>query len=176
MEIKHLKFSEVQETRDEILKEQGGVCAICKQIPGDGASLDHQHKLKSQDLYKDGAGLVRGVLCRNCNVMEGKIWNNTQRYNSARTVQDRINFLESLVEYYKKENYNILHPTEVPKFILMKSDFNKLQKFYKEYFTKEFPRRKFVQLSYSKQPTKKLQEVIDKWNVENENKIILKEV
>jgi hypothetical protein len=29
--------------------------------------------------------------------------------------QDRIEWLETLVEYYKKDNYNFIYPNEAPK-------------------------------------------------------------
>ena len=42
----------------EILKTQGGQCALCE---GNAAHIDHDHK----------TGRVRGVLCKACNLMLG---------------------------------------------------------------------------------------------------------
>jgi hypothetical protein len=48
-----LRPDEVQ----EMLAEQGGVCAICSQVPF-RAVIDHDHQ----------TGLVRGILCHGCNL------------------------------------------------------------------------------------------------------------
>ena len=47
------------EEYDEMLERQGGVCAICKNKPGEGKLLcvDHCHV----------TGMVRGLLCHKCN-------------------------------------------------------------------------------------------------------------
>jgi hypothetical protein len=47
------------EERDQLIAQQGGVCAICKQPPAKGKVLhvDHCHK----------TGKVRGMLCHLCN-------------------------------------------------------------------------------------------------------------
>ena len=75
--------------------------------------------------------MVRGVLCRSCNVWEGKIWNNTQRYRQPKNVQDRIDMLEALIEYYKKDNYNFIHPSEKSKDPqVSKRNYNLLKKKY----------------------------------------------
>ena len=50
------------ESFDEMLKAQGGVCAICKQTDKTGKFLvDHDHE----------TGKVRGLLCRRCNHIIG---------------------------------------------------------------------------------------------------------
>ena len=48
----------------ELLRSQGGVCAICLKtcLTGQRLSVDHDHK----------TGLVRGLLCHNCNHGLGK--------------------------------------------------------------------------------------------------------
>lgn len=135
-----LKSSEIQEVREEILESQGGVCDLCGEVIDEksGISLDHQHKKKSETNGVDGAGLVRGVLCRSCNVMEGKVWNNMTRYLQPTCVQDRVEWLEKLIQYYKKENYPLIHPSEKPKEeIVSKRNYNKLAKVYKG--RKKFP-------------------------------------
>jgi hypothetical protein len=132
-ELVQLKGSEVKALREEILEEQNGCCAICGDTITDqtGYSLDHQHKNSKEVIGEDGAGLVRGVLCRACNVWEGKIWNNTIRYQQPKSVQDRIDILEKLIEYYKKETYPIIHHTEKPKEpTVSKRNYNKLKKAY----------------------------------------------
>lgn len=63
-ELTQLKSSDVSKVREEILNEQKGNCAICgcNIDSNSGASLDHQHKRKSDPIRPDGAGLIRGVL------------------------------------------------------------------------------------------------------------------
>lgn len=132
-ELKQLKSVDISEVRAEILKEQHGLCALCSnEINEDsGTSLDHQHKKKSDIIGVDGAGLIRGVLCRACNCCEGKAWNSMQRYLGVKTVQDRVNFLKKLIEYYEKENYPLVHPSEkIPENIVSKSNYNRLKKLY----------------------------------------------
>ena len=131
--FRQLKSSEISTIREDILQEQGGCCALCKKpiTAESGYSLDHQHKKKSEENGPDGAGLVRGVLCRSCNVWEGKIWNNTLRYRQPESVQDRVDMLKSLIEYYEKDNYPLIHPNEKPKEPnVSKKNYNKLKKLY----------------------------------------------
>lgn len=168
-----LKNKDIPEIRSKILKEQEGLCVLCNKpiTERSGISLDHQHKLKSSEIGIDGGGLIRGVLCRSCNVQEGKIWNSTQRYIQAKTVQDRIDWLENLIQYYKKENYNIIHPNEAPKpKKLSKKNYNKVKKLYD---TEEFiPKRKnqkkkpFPEYPKSGKATKILIELFEKYQIE----------
>jgi hypothetical protein len=71
---------------DTILDSQGGVCAICKGPPmGKGNyHVDHGHS----------TGKLRGLLCHKCNVALGM-------------VQDRIELLEALIAYVKKNRSTI---------------------------------------------------------------------
>lgn len=67
------------EDRDRLLEEQGGVCKCCGS-PNSGSNkgwhVDHDHK----------TGVIRGVLCANCNVALGQ-------------VNDDINKLYQLINY-----------------------------------------------------------------------------
>lgn len=163
--MRQLKSSEVKELREEILKEQNYRCAICgKEVQNsDGVSLDHQHKLnKTQKIGDDGAGLIRGVLCRECNVLEGKIWNNGSRYLQFKNVQERINWLQSLIKYYSKENYQIIHPTEKPKEQnISKRQFNSLVNEFKI----KYPKRKIPSYPKSCKLTKQLKELFDEFKI-----------
>jgi hypothetical protein len=71
-----------QEQFDEILETQGGVCAICKQVPeeidGNGWSqwnVDHNHV----------TGVVRGILCAPCNSGIGLLGDTYERVAAAAT-------------------------------------------------------------------------------------------
>ena len=131
--LQQLKSTEVTALREKILSEQHGKCALCDAVitENTGVSLDHQHKTSKETTGVDGAGLVRGVLCRACNVWEGKIWNNTQRYRQPKNVQDRIGMLSRLIAYYEKGTYDVIHHTEKAKEpIVSKRNYNKLKKAY----------------------------------------------
>jgi hypothetical protein len=107
-----LRSKDISVYRDLIIKDQKGLCAICNELlplEGGGVSLDHQHKTKSETIGVEGAGLIRGVLCRNCNVFEGKIWNNSKRYGKFKTLPQ---FLRAVADYHEKENYPYIHPSE----------------------------------------------------------------
>lgn len=116
IQLIQLKQKDIPKYRDLIIKEQQGLCAICKEIlPIDeknGISLDHQHRTKNEPVGQNGAGLIRGVLCRDCNVFEGKIWNNSKRYGKFKTLPQ---FLRAVADYLEKENYPYIHPTEEEK-------------------------------------------------------------
>lgn len=157
--FKQLKGTEVKELREKILKNQEFKCAICgKDISCDpGIALDHQHKLnKNQVIGSDGAGLIRGVLCRDCNTLEGKIWNNGTRYKQFKTVKERIDFLKRLIQYYENGTYPFIHPTEkVPEKIVSKRQYNKLKKVCAK--VPEYPKSAHL--------TKKLKELFDKYQI-----------
>lgn len=140
MHIRQMKSKEISDTRERILKEQNGKCALCPEIitEDSGSSLDHQHKFQRETNGEDGAGLIRGVLCRACNVWEGKIWNNTGRYRQPKSVLDRIEMLVDLIEYYYKDNYPLIHPSEkIKELKVSKRNYNKLKKVYK--LKRKFP-------------------------------------
>ena len=159
--LKQLKSKDKEHYRNQILKEQDGKCSICNQkiTEETGISLDHQHKLKSETIGEDGAGLIRGILCRSCNVWEGRIWNNTQRYKQSKSVQERIDLLESLIKYYKSGTYNLIHPNEKPKQPeVSKRNFNKLNKLYNG-------KKKFPVFPKSGKLTKQLEKLFKDYNI-----------
>lgn len=160
-ELKQLKSSEIQIVRETILKEQHGLCALClnKITEDTGAALDHQHRRKSDLIGVDGAGLIRGVLCRACNCLEGKIWNATTRYRQPKSVQDRIDMLKRLVKYYEKTNYDLVHPSEkVPLKEVSKSNYNRLKKLY-------IGKKKFPEYPKSGKVTLGLQSLFLEYNI-----------
>ena len=70
---------------DELLKAQGGVCAICKQAPSRTAfntqrlHVDHNH----------GTGKIRGLLCLNCNRGIGAFQDNFELLHLAATYLEK---------------------------------------------------------------------------------------
>lgn len=65
---------------DAMLAEQDGVCAICKTKPEPTLNVDHSHE----------TNVVRGLLCRNCNMGLGSFRDNPGFLRTAAT------FLEAL--------------------------------------------------------------------------------
>lgn len=99
-----IKTKDIMTVRAKRLHEQGYTCAICPTaISPQGANgcLDHNHI----------TGGIRAVLCRNCNGIEGKIYNLANRAKRNGTV---YGFLRQLLQYYDEwelENENTLyHP------------------------------------------------------------------
>ena len=61
---KRITFSKIEELREKYSKKQGNTCPICgRSLLRLRATLDHCHK----------TGYLRGVLCNNCNGLEGKL-------------------------------------------------------------------------------------------------------
>ena len=59
----------------KLLREQGGVCAICFQLPKENHNLhvDHDHETE----------LIRGLLCGNCNKAIGLMKESSEIFESA---------------------------------------------------------------------------------------------
>lgn len=97
-----IKASQIKAVTARILAEQSGICPLCRQeIPDGMACLDHDH----------ATGEIRGVLCRNCNGIEGRIRN---RVTTARRKLSSIEWLANLLAYWKlhrTSQHHLLHPT-----------------------------------------------------------------
>lgn len=143
-DYKEITSSQLPELRKRLLESQDFKCAICEKIldPNDSGNcnVDHQHLFKSEELGIFGNGLIRGVLCRECNHLEGKIWNNIHRYGKVQKTQNndpvlgRIGFIEKLLNYYRnnlQHSEPILHPSERRIEKLGKSEYNQLIKVFK---------------------------------------------
>lgn len=131
--------------RKEWWLKQDKICPILKdEIPFNKTSIDHQHKLKSDELGgKDRLGLVRAILHLEANALEGKIINFWNR-SSLKKEYDLPTILRNLADYYENE-YPIppkyIYPGEQPieeRRKLGKRDYNKVIK----YYFKMYPRRK----------------------------------
>ena len=128
-----------------------------KELTLENSVLDHQHKQRKSDKNGvNGDGLVRGVICQEDNLSEGKIWNSTGRFQGARTPQDRINWLKQLIQYYEAGTYPFIHPTEkVPEKNISKRQYNKLKKVCPK--VPEYPKSTHL--------TKRLKELFDKYKI-----------
>lgn len=104
-----IKTAEIPLYKRTLLERQLYKCALCridlKTLPLKDVCLDHDHT----------NGNIRGVLCRNCNGCEGKVFNLARRCQRDATP---LYWLERLCAYLKihKENpsgiYHSTHKTE----------------------------------------------------------------
>ena len=96
-----LKTREIKLYRETQLSHQNHKCALCGEIVGEDAVLDHDHK----------TGLLRKVLHRGCNSMLGKIENNMPRSQMTR---ERLGvFASNLLAYISTQHTEIRHPTHL---------------------------------------------------------------
>jgi hypothetical protein len=97
-----LKASDVAPTRERLLIEQRGVCALCK-LPvklGVDDVLDHCHT----------TGAVRATLHRGCNALLGKVENNYKRYG-VRNLGAFLNNANSYLQKHETNQTGLIHPT-----------------------------------------------------------------
>jgi len=163
-ELRQIESKELTKIRGAILDAQGYKCAICgRPLNIEIANVDHQHKTKAEKLGVNGAGLIRGVLCRACNVFEGKIWNNSKRYSAY---DNLVQWLHALANYLNDEPYPWIHPNEKPRPPdVSKRNYNKLAKLYAE--TKR--RKKFPGYPKYKKLTKDLEKLFYEFEIEPYN-------
>jgi len=97
-----IKTKDIPVLREKIIAEQNGKCCLCDidlklVVP----CLDHDHE----------TGFIRGVLCGNCNGIEGKIHNLVRRAKRDKT---KFVFVDKILEYWSKHHAcsrNEIHPT-----------------------------------------------------------------
>ena len=98
--MQQIKNSELKVLRKQWHKEQGFICPILNQkIPHKDAVVDHKHRNKSTPVGKDGAGMIRGVIQRSANVIEGKLTNAYVRYGLHKFDITLPQFLRNLADY-----------------------------------------------------------------------------
>lgn len=97
-----LKVKDIPALRDKIALSQNGFCWLCKiDLRCVTACLDHDHE----------TGLIRGVLCQNCNGIEGKINNLARR---AKRQGTKAKFITSVLAYwncFEEAARMEIHPT-----------------------------------------------------------------
>lgn len=99
-----LKRSDIPKVRKELQEKQGNKCLICgliftsKRIP----CLDHNHS----------TNMVRGVLCRACNSLEGKVWKYFVRMGARNQGIDYIKFLRGLIKFQKVKDTKYIYPVK----------------------------------------------------------------
>lgn len=107
MGIRKLKPSETAGVRSQLIKKQGGLCAICHKpfTKQDDGVLDHCHK----------SGFIRGVLHRSCNSGEGKVRVKAQWSHKGVSPDDFLIGLGKYLAVHEKPKYPLIyhsHQTE----------------------------------------------------------------
>lgn len=103
MALIRIKTSQIAAVRSAIAtKRQNGRCPLCTRSFGTRVieCLDHDHV----------TGLIRGVLCKNCNGIEGKIKNLAAR---GRVGLTSVEYLQKIIDYwtlYETDRTGLLHP------------------------------------------------------------------
>lgn len=93
------KLNEIKPLREQFLKEQMGLCALCREpVMAEEAVLDHCHK----------TGYLRSVLHRGCNCYIGSMENNLAR---NKITPERLTMILANFQTYKHQTKPILHPT-----------------------------------------------------------------
>jgi len=159
----------LKEFREKRLKENEFKCALCgRTITQEEAVVDHIHGTH-KSMYPETNKLVRDVICRDCNVLLGKIENQYLRSSKEyKASVDLPTFLERASAYIRKysdiENFieKLIHPTEWKTPVIKRSNFAK--------FRKEVKSKLGVDIEYPKsgKVTKKVKELADKigWEFE----------
>ena len=105
-----MKASQILAAKKVLAKKQGYECDLCSidlhTMPTKNWCLDHDHT----------EGHVRGVLCRNCNGIEGKIHNLARRAARGRSASD---LLQRVLSYWERHTFEasnaIFHPSHKTK-------------------------------------------------------------
>ena len=154
--LRQLKTSDVPKLRKWMLrKKQKGKCLICKK-KAERPCLDHHHKKKIK-----GTGLIRGVICSNCNVFLARIENNAMRFGIKN--EDLSKILSNISKYLNRPQYPYIHPSEkVKELYLGKRSFNTL----KILHDTRYPRRKPIEYPKSGKMTVKVLALFVEFKIE----------
>jgi len=128
--LRQLKQAEIKKLKNHLHKKQGRVCPILSErFKASEMVLDHQHKTKAETIGVNGAGLIRGAIQSQANVLEGKITNAFKRYGLHKFGITLPEFLRNLADYLERDNLPYIHPNEkAPAKKIMKRSYNKLGK------------------------------------------------
>ncbi len=103
-----LTARELKELRVKLIVKQNWKCKIC------GDFLDLEHNPKNVHLDHDHkTGLVRAVLCRRCNTIEGKMTNWYKRLTKRelKSSDDQERLYKGLTKYLRVKSTKYVHPS-----------------------------------------------------------------
>lgn len=93
--------AEIPVVKADLIKDQDYQCALCcDPLTVALGCLDHNHK----------SGLVRGVLCRNCNGIEGKVFNLANRAKRGMQPKDWLGRVILYWIKYETDRTGLYHP------------------------------------------------------------------
>jgi hypothetical protein len=103
-----LKNKDIPLLKEKLLLKQKGKCLICgrniAELSSFNICLDHNHS----------SWMVRGVLCRQCNVLEAKITRAFIRVGARNKGIDFVDFLKGMLRFQKVKDTKYRYP-EKPK-------------------------------------------------------------
>ena len=102
--MKRITSGKINEVRQELLENQNFKCSMCdedlKDEDNTNRHVDHNHD----------SGMIRGVLCRRCNLLEGTLYYRFRRSGHVGKETDYIWWLEKHLAYLKKPETQYEHP------------------------------------------------------------------
>ena len=159
--FKQIKRAELAVLRKKQWNKQKERCPIFDtKIPYSDAVMDHKHRIGKDPIGKNGGGLLRGVLHKQANVLEGKILKAFKRFGGHNFI-DLPSFLRNLAKYLETPPMKPLyiHPNEAPK---TKQLGIRNQKKINKYYLKVYPNRKKIpKLKIKSKLSSKLQGILD---------------
>ncbi len=99
-----LTVTQVKDHRNVILGKQGGKCAICQ------IHIVHTDKIPVLD-HDHNTGAIRGVLCNNCNGLEGKVINLATCGKRKETPLAWLTRLTAYLSEHLTNRTGLIHPT-----------------------------------------------------------------
>lgn len=130
-----------------------GICPVLD-LPFDHSDMtvDHAHTRNAINLgKKEEAGLIRGIINKHANALEGKITNAFIRYGLHKQNVDLPDVLRKLADYIENPplvHLKYIHPSEKPKDLILKK--NSIKKVIKAW-EKKYPNRKLPDILLYKQ-------------------------
>jgi len=103
MATTRLKTTQLAGVLVQLVKKQGGKCAICGHpfTQRDVAVADHCHT----------KGYIRGALHNSCNGIEGRVKKLAQRGHTGISAEKYVIGLGKYLDEHKTPKYNYLHPS-----------------------------------------------------------------
>lgn len=142
--MKQINQKDLKKIRKFFHKKQNGICPILKmKFPVEDMVCDHSHTSNAKNLNKpEEAGLIRGIIHRQANTIEGKVTNSFIRTGLHKFDITLPEFLRNLADFIENPpmiHLQYKHPTEKSKIKrLKKTSITKLEKL----FVKNYPNRK----------------------------------
>lgn len=97
-----IKNKDIEDLRVKIAAEQNNLCWLCDvDLNTVTPCLDHDHQ----------NGAIRGVLCQNCNGIEGKIANLANRAKREKTRYDFLNRVLRYWNFFSACKRDLIHPS-----------------------------------------------------------------